>query len=84
MTEARPTASATTVAADTQPTAQASAANPLSPSQAGSAATRSSDLVEKAPKAAREVVSASRKRRVGEGRKHPRLQFLDDGSPLLE
>jgi hypothetical protein len=47
--------------------------------------------VEQTPKAVRKIAATeparaeSRKRRSGEGRsKHPRLQFLNDGSPLLE
>jgi len=34
--------------------------------------------------AATESVRTESRKKRGEGRKHPRLQFLDDGSPLLE
>ena len=87
--EASPLVSETTGVADARPAAEGSAA--LSPPQDGAGATWPSGPVEHeqvattARKATKEPVPAEgRRKKSGEGRKRPRLQFLDDGSPLLE
>jgi len=88
----RPEARATTDAASLGLAAQVSAPNAQSPPQTGAATTRPIDPLEheQSPKAARNLAATesapaeTRKKRSREGRKRPRLQFLDDGSPLLE
>ncbi|GEM_PF-6821143 len=86
-----PVASTTTDAADTRSTVEGQASNALLPSQTGAGAMRPSDSMEReqVPQAvhkaaATESVRTESRKKRGEGRKHPRLQFLDDGSPLLE